>query len=93
MKDTINGAFISGFPEFGSLKMLIAFLVRNRMSSESYQRFYTDIKGAFELACIIDEHPKTIEFKCLYDEVVLTEIPGSTYKPSKLVQVFDYTKD
>lgn len=73
--------------------MLITFFVRNSLFDNAYQRIYTDVKGAVGLAYLINEHPKTIEFKCLYDEIVLTEIPGSTYKPSKLVHVFDYTKE
>lgn len=74
--------------------MLITFLVRSaQFSDKAYQRFYTDINGAFDLAYIINQHPKTIEFKCLYDEVILEEIPGSSYKPSKLVKHFNYSKE
>jgi len=74
--------------------MLITFLVRSRQfQSSAYKRFYTDIEGAFDLAYIINEHPKTLEFKCLFDEVIMAEIPGSCYKPNKLVQYFDYTKE
>ncbi len=74
--------------------MLITFLVRStQFHDKAYHRFYTDISGAFDLAYIINEHPKTIEFKCLLDECILTEIPGSSYKPSKLVKYFDYQKE
>jgi hypothetical protein len=72
--------------------MLITFLVRSRQFSltNAYLRFYTDIQGAFDLAYIIDNHPKTIEFKCLFDEVIMNEIPGSSYKPNRLVRDFNY---
>lgn len=74
--------------------MLITFLVRSKQFHEcSYHRFYADIKGAFDLAYIIDSNHKTIEFKCLLDETVLDIIPGSSYKPAKLVAKFDYTKE
>ncbi len=74
--------------------MLITFLVRStQFHGKAYLRFYTDIEGAFDLAYIIDTHPKTIEFKCLIDEWALEEIPGSSYKPAKLVRTFDYTKE
>jgi len=74
--------------------MLITFLVRSRQfHSVSYHRFYSDIKGAFDLAYILNEHPKTLEFKCLVDECIVLEIPGSSYKPEKLVRAFDYTKE
>jgi len=74
--------------------MLITFLVRSKQfHDKSYLRFYTDVTGAFDLAYILNEHPKTIEFKCLYDECILTEIPGTSYKPSKLVTSFNYAKE
>ena len=74
--------------------MLITFLVRSKQfPDKAHHRFYCGVEAAFDLAYIINEHPKTIEFKCLFDECILTEIPGSAYKPSKLVIVFNYTKE
>lgn len=74
--------------------MLITFLVRSAQFQHlSYLRFYTDRQGAFDLAYILNEHPKTIEFKCLEDDYPLDEMPGTSYKPSKLVRSFDYTKE
>lgn len=74
--------------------MLITFLVRSKSwSDKAYHRFYSDIEGAFNLAYILNNDPKVLEIKCLYDEIVLDIIPGSQYKPSKLVKTFDYTKE
>lgn len=73
--------------------MIITFLVRSRAFDVSYHRFYSSIEGAFNLAYMINEDSRVIEFKCLFDEVVLDEIPASRYKPSKLVRTFDYTKE
>jgi hypothetical protein len=63
------------------------------MSSHAYLRYYSEIEGAFELAYMLNEHPKTLEIKVLYDECILDTIPGTAYKPSKLVKEFDYTKE
>lgn len=75
--------------------MLITFLVRSKQfrNDNAYLRFYAGIEGAFDLAYIINNNPSTIEFKCLFDECIVTEIPGSAYKPSKLVSIFDYSKE
>jgi hypothetical protein len=73
--------------------MIITFLVRSRAFDVGYHRFYSSIEGAFNLAYILNENPKVLEFKCLFDEVILDEIPASSYKPSKLVKKFDYTKE
>lgn len=74
--------------------MLVTFLVRSRQFAyTSYHRMYCGVEAAFDFAYIINEHPKTLEFKCLLDECTLDEIPGSSYKPSKLVKTFDYTKE
>jgi len=73
--------------------MIVTFLVRSRSFTVSYLRFLTEVEGAFDLAYILQNNTKVIEFKCLIDECLLAEIPGSSYKPSKLVQKFDYTKE
>lgn len=74
--------------------MIITFLVRSKQFHDrAYHRFYTTIEGAFDLAYIIDTNNKVLEFKCLWDECILDTIPGSSYKPSKLVKTFDYTKE
>lgn len=74
--------------------MLITFLVRSRQwPDKGYHRFYSDITGAFDFAYILNEHPKVIEFKCLCDDTVVDTIPGSAYRPAKLVKAFDYTKE
>lgn len=72
--------------------MLITFLVRSRQfnTQKAYLRFYTDIDGAFDMAYIIDNHPGTIEFKCLFDETIVDQIPGTGYKPKRLVRDFNY---
>ncbi len=74
--------------------MLITFLVRSASFSEvSYKRFYTDAEGAFDLAYILNENSKVIEFKCFQDDYPLDTMPGTSYTPSKLVRTFDYSKE
>jgi hypothetical protein len=73
--------------------LIITFLVRSQSFTQPYLRFITEVEGAFDLAYILQNNLKVIEFKCLVDECLLTEIPGSSYKPGKLVQKFDYTRE
>lgn len=73
--------------------MIITFLVRVTAGPRAYERFYSTIESAFMLAYMINNWEKTIEFKCTLDECILDTIPGSAYRPSKLVQEFDYSKE
>lgn len=73
--------------------MLITFLVRSKMSDRAYVRMYTDIDGAFTLAELLDSEGRIIEYKMLYDEIILDTVPGTSYKPTKTVRYFDYKKE
>ncbi len=74
--------------------MLITFIVRTTAHPEQGPViYYTDIRDAFYLAYLINNDPNTIEFKCLNVDYLEETIPGSSYKPSKLVRAFDYSKE
>lgn len=71
--------------------MLVTFLVRfSAIPEYKLCRFYSTISDAFNLAYSLEKNDCVIDYKCIQDDYIVDTVPGTGYKPQKMVQKFEY---
>jgi predicted acetyltransferase len=72
---------------------MIMFVARFRSAGGAAHAIFCEISTAFAVAYALENDKNCIEFKCFYTDCQVTEIPGTLFKPSKLVTKFCFTEN